>query len=941
MHRSTPTLGVIDSRGFPVREVAYHRRSDKDAPQARITQHVHDTMARVSHSRDPRLFALYQNDASTPSNQTSIISLSGVSVLSLNVDAGWRLSLYGTAGQRLEDWDQKLNHLRVAYDSSMRPVAVFEPTAGEEHRSGCFTYAGPSVESARHNRCGQLIRHDDSAGTQHFSEFSLLGAHLEQGRRFLERIELPDWPQSETERDKLLEPQLAITRMSYNSVGELIRHVDALGNEQIQRQTVAGELHETRMKLAGAHEEITLVSDIRYNAFGQIEQQMAGNGVKIRSTFDSANGRLNTLRAQVASEPPLKNLVYAYDPTGNPIRITDDTQSIRYVRNQRVAAINTYQYDTLGQLIEARGRQRVNMPGGPHLPGFVSPPDSSQLENYLQTFDYDANGNLETLYHHADSGNRTELTAVATWSNRSLPCLNDRERAGDSEIDSRYDANGNLKELQRGQTLQWDAHNRLRQVDQVIREDGPDDVENYVYDGGDQRVRKIRTAYTGTLNRTHETRYLPDVEIRTTPDETLHVISVQAGRCTVRILHWEEGRPSDIPQNQLRYCLADHLDSSTLELDRDAALISQESYYPYGGTARWAGREKVEASYKTIRYSGQERDATGLYYYGFRYYMPWRQRWLSADPAGVADGLNLYRMVGGNPVSYIDDLGLARKRFRAAKATFIRGAIKGIVKESAKNLSAAALVAHVSNKALTVGGAAIGALAAGITVGAITEILWPGNISRRTFFRNMAAGIVAMTILIGHFTSGESNKLAVKVMALAFGSIAGSIAKQLIRAVGPSNDEKKGPAGIVTNLVIKQGLGQGLEVAAPYLPSFVTALIGTLKSGATKAITSSARELTGAPTKEGKGGSEIDTGKFIKPIALSVSTKLMPGIDFFSTVVSLFAEPYGVARRIATAGLTIAKKLTKTTIGQQISRSWKSGTGERPPRISLPTAYRW
>jgi len=47
-----------------------------------------------------------------------------------------------------------------------------------------------------------------------------------------------------------------------------------------------------------------------------------------------------------------------------------------------------------------------------------------------------------------------------------------------------------------------------------------------------------------------------------------------------------------------------------------------------------------------------------LYYYGYRYYQPWAGRWLSADPAGTVDGLNLYRMCRNNPIIYSDYLGL-------------------------------------------------------------------------------------------------------------------------------------------------------------------------------------------------------------------------------------------------------------------------------------------
>ena len=50
-------------------------------------------------------------------------------------------------------------------------------------------------------------------------------------------------------------------------------------------------------------------------------------------------------------------------------------------------------------------------------------------------------------------------------------------------------------------------------------------------------------------------------------------------------------------------------------------------------------------------------DECGLYYYGARYYAPWLQRWVSADPQGDVDGLNLYGFVGNNPLRYVDHVG--------------------------------------------------------------------------------------------------------------------------------------------------------------------------------------------------------------------------------------------------------------------------------------------
>lgn len=130
----------------------------------------------------------------------------------------------------------------------------------------------------------------------------------------------------------------------------------------------------------------------------------------------------------------------------------------------------------------------------------------------------------------------------------------------------------------------------------------------------------------------------------------------------VRALCWKVGFPKGIKNNQLRYSYDDGVGNSGLETDGQGQLVSYEEYYPYGGTAIWFSQNAVEANYKTIRYSGKEKDATGLYYYGYRYYQPWIGRWLSADPAGTVDGLNLYRMVRNNPVTLHDLDGLAPLR---------------------------------------------------------------------------------------------------------------------------------------------------------------------------------------------------------------------------------------------------------------------------------------
>ncbi|WP_223486313.1 RHS repeat-associated core domain-containing protein [Pseudomonas sp. A-RE-19] len=658
MHHKTPRLSVVDPRGLVIRSVDYWRAVEKDPVQARINRTAHDAAGRPVKQWDPRLWALQDEDPLTPAHSTTVHSLSGNALCTVSVDAGLQLSLPGLGDEILLAWDSRGTRREVEYDDLLRPVAVFEQGAAEPRRSvERMTYGGP--DHGEQNQCGQLIRHDDPAGTVLFEAFSITGQCVKQVRHFTLDPVAPDWPELEADRQRLLEPGAgAVSTWRFGPLGDVLGQVDAKGNSQAFSLTLDGRLRESRLQLQGLTTWQTLVSDIRYNAQGQVEHETAGNDVQTTLVYRAEDGLLMERRAQDDARI-IQHLIYDYDRMGNVLSIEDKALPVRYFANQRVDPVSRFSYDSLYQLIEASGWEA----GGPNQgPESVGRTDPAAVGNYRQTYFYDEGGNLLKLTHVGAQGPGHDLKA-ARYSNRCLPWRNGVPPT-EEEIAAAFDANGNLLELDQGRFLVWDLRNQLHSVSPVERASGLNDRESYVYDGGGQRVRQIRSLQTNARTVVAEVRYLPGLELRTDSGtgEVRQVITAQAGLNSVRVLHWETAPPSGITNDQYRYSLVDHLNSCTLELADDARMISQEIYYPFGETAWFAGSDIIEARYKTVRYSGKERDTTGLYYYGFRYYVPWLQRWINPDPAGDTDGLNRYWMVRNNPANYIDDDGAVTRK---------------------------------------------------------------------------------------------------------------------------------------------------------------------------------------------------------------------------------------------------------------------------------------
>lgn len=648
VHWRTPALVAHDPRGLPLRNVAYLRFvADADA-EGQITRQQYDAAGRLVLQRDPRLM-----DGVSPPNLHTVYDLSARPVRVDSVDAGWRLILPGLAGEERQRWDARGHHREFRHDALLRLLAVTENAQVEVER---YTYTDHTGD-AGHNRRGELSSLWDLSGTLALDSYGLSGEVLRETREFVGA------------------PETFTTLRQYSPLGALLQLTDAGGHRQVSRYDIAGQLLQLSLGLAGAIAAEPVTGENRYNAAGQIVEQLARNGVRSVHTYDPSDGRLLRLLARKGLSAPLQDLHYIYDPGGNLLRIEDHVLATVYFANQRVDGNRHFVYDSLYRLIESHGFEGDIPQQLPGLPQPVQPIDPGRRFNYSEYYRYDEGNNLIELQHVREGHNFTQQTVIDPHSNRGI-----RWKNGDPApvFAEHFDPHGNQLKLQPGTLpLAWDNQDQLTRVTLLQHGNGlPDDEEIYRY-SQDERVYKCWLSHTPTTTHRREVRYLPGLEIHARSDgQLLHVIVLPGGRC----LHWLSGRPPGIENDQLRYSLDDHLGSCALELDQHADIISLEHYYPFGGTAWWGVRSALEASYKTIRYSGQELDVSGLYYYGARYYAPWLQRWISADPAGDVDGLNLYAFVGNDPLGFGDVTGMQKTHAQQL----------GEIKAFMKNLKSAA-----------------------------------------------------------------------------------------------------------------------------------------------------------------------------------------------------------------------------------------------------------
>jgi|GEM_PF-4893055 len=241
----------------------------------------------------------------------------------------------------------------------------------------------------------------------------------------------------------------------------------------------------------------------------------------------------------------------------------------------------------------------------------------------------------------------------------------------------------------------WDAENRLISMETTttaITAGVPKQRLEFTYDNLNRRVRKVRKGWVSNAWVVQaDLRFLYDGWNLVAELEPVVVTSATSLPAYVRTYTWgkdvtgtEQGAggvggllfvgryTKDTGTNVLATTLAPMYDGNSniegyVKLLVPTASTSAASveafkleYDPFGRELMIAATSpETQATLPPFRFSTQYTDSeTDLVYYINRYYSPELGRWISRDPIEERGGLNLYGMVGNDPVNRWDYLGL-------------------------------------------------------------------------------------------------------------------------------------------------------------------------------------------------------------------------------------------------------------------------------------------
>lgn len=663
-HAETPAITHLDAAGRSILSLA------DNGPFGRVASRtvtdiegnalsVHDDQGRAVATY--RYALLPPPDADTPKP----------ALWQRDLDAGESAVFLDCMGRPLLAWDAMGRRTRAVYDALSRPAEIwFYPGDGTpERRVALAAFGEQAPDAEARNLRGAGWRNWDSAGFAETEAYDFQGNGVRAGRQLLASVEdSPHWPDDAAARAAMLSDETYLSEAEYDALGRTVRAV--LPHTEGQARSIqysfydsGGVLSRIEAEAAGGPRQVH-VAALSHDARGRRQSVVYGNGVATRYEYDPRSHRLARLVTTGPDGTALQDLSYTHDALGNVTEIWDATQPVIHHAGARVEPVARYRYDALSRLVEASGREHAVQAGAPDWQTRASPADGladhQRLRPYTQFYAYDSVGNILSMRHVAEGFGWTRHYGYTDDGNRlAWTNVGRNEPLGGQSYE--HTAAGAMGAIGPALSLTLNA------AEQIVSADlGGGGRAHYTYDGAGERVRKRIERVGGAVE---ERLSLGGIEITRTwvggrlveRRETMHIADDKGRIALVETTTQARDAAGRSPTRLTRYQLSDHLGSAAVEVDEAGAVLTRTEYHPYGTVAYFSAAQGRALPPKRYRFTGMEHDAeTGLQYHGARFYAPWLGRWIAADPAGIADGLNLYVYVGNNPVGGLDPSGLSQ-----------------------------------------------------------------------------------------------------------------------------------------------------------------------------------------------------------------------------------------------------------------------------------------
>jgi RHS repeat-associated protein len=286
----------------------------------------------------------------------------------------------------------------------------------------------------------------------------------------------------------------------------------------------------------------------------------------------------------------------------------DDAFRISSVIDQDNSANSwSYGYDTLDRLTSAIGSQ-------------------------MQLFSFDANGNRLTqggasssTFTVSPTSNR--LSSVSGAVSKSYLYDNAGNTTSDGSATYAYNDSGRMISVTKSGVTTTYTYNALGQR---VTKTTAGNTTYFVYD----EAGHILGEYDNSGLLIQETAWMYDMP----------VASIRFGSCGLAVF----------------YIHTDHLNTPRRITKRSTnEVVWRWDSDAFGTTMANENPSGLGMFVFNLRFPGQYFDSeTGLLYNWNRYYDPQGGRYITSDPIGLDGGINTYAYVGGNPISFIDPLGL-------------------------------------------------------------------------------------------------------------------------------------------------------------------------------------------------------------------------------------------------------------------------------------------